>query len=135
VCTLAAFLAFFPISVGTLRGLSSASRAATELMQSYAAGWWRTLFKLRFPAAVPTIIPALKLAATLSVVGVIVSEISTGVSGGIGRAVISYSQAATGDPTKVYAAVFAAAAMGLALYGVVVVVDIMLMRNRPQEAD
>jgi len=65
---------------------------------------------------------------------VVVSEISTGVSGGIGRAVISYSQAATGDPTKVYVAVFGAAVMGLALYGVVVVVDTVLMRNRPQEA-
>jgi NitT/TauT family transport system permease protein len=65
---------------------------------------------------------------------VIVSEISTGVSGGIGRAVISYSQAATGDPTKVYAAVFGAAVMGLTLYGLIVVLDIVLMRNRPQEA-
>jgi NitT/TauT family transport system permease protein len=135
VCTLAAFLAFFPISVGTLRGLQSAPSAAIELMQSYAAGWWRTLFKLRFPAAVPSMVPALKLAATLSVVGVIVSEISTGVSGGIGRAVISYSQAATGDPTKVYAAVFGAAAMGLLLYGAIVALDIALMRNRPQEAE
>ena len=134
VCMLAAFLAFFPISVGTLRGLSSAPPAATELMQSYAAGWWRTLFKLRFPAAVPSMVPAFKLGATLSVVGVIVSEISIGVNGGIGRAVISYSQAATGDPTKVYAAVFGAAVMGLALYGLVVVLDIVLMRNRPQEA-
>ena len=60
VCVLAAFLAFFPISVGTLRGLSSAPPAATELMQSYAAGWWRTLFKLRFPAAVPSMVPALQ---------------------------------------------------------------------------
>ena len=135
VSTLAAFLAFFPISVGTLRGLSSTPPAAMELMQSYAAGWWRTLFKLRFPAAVPSMVPAFKLAATLSVVGVIVSEISTGVSGGIGRAVISYSQAATGDPTKVYAAVFGAAAMGLLLYGVIVVADLALMRNRPQEAE
>ncbi len=82
VCTLAAFLAFFPISVGTLRGLASAPAAAIELMQSYAAGWWRTLFKLRFPAAVPSMVPAFKLAATLSVVGVIVSEISTGVQRG-----------------------------------------------------
>jgi NitT/TauT family transport system permease protein len=135
VCTLAAFLAFFPISVGTLRGLQSAPPAALELMQSYAAGWWRTLFKLRFPAAIPSMIPALKLAATLSVVGVIVSEISTGVSGGIGRAVISYSQAATGDPTKVYSAVFGAAALGLILYGAIVVLDLALMRKRPQEAD
>ena len=135
VCVLAAFLAFFPISVGTLRGLSSAPPAATELMQSYAAGWWRTLFKLRFPAAVPSMVPALKLGATLSVVGVIVSEISTGLRGGIGRAVLSYNQAATGDPTKPYSAVFGAAVLGLLLYGFIVVLDMALMRNRPQEAE
>ena len=134
VCLLAAFLAFFPISIGTLRGLQSAPAAALELMQSYAAGWWRTLFKLRFPSAVPSMSPAFKLGATLAVVGVIVSEISTGVRGGIGRAVISYSQAATGDPAKVYAAVFGAAALGLLLYGFVVVLEMALMRKRPQEA-
>lgn len=135
VCVLASFLAFFPISIGTLRGLQSAPAASVELMQSYAAGWWRTLFKLRFPAAVPSMIPALKLGATLAAVGVVVSEISTGIRDGIGRAVISYSQAATGDPTKVYAAVAGAAAIGLILYGAVVVLDVVLMRNRPQESE
>jgi NitT/TauT family transport system permease protein len=133
VCVLAAFLAFFPVAVGTLRGLKSAPAAALELMDSYAASWWKTLVKLRFPAAVPHIVPSLKLAATLSVVGVIVSEISTGIRGGIGRAVISYQQASTGDPTKVYAAVFGAAALGLVLFGLVVALDVAVMRNRPVE--
>ncbi len=133
VCVLAAFLAFFPVAVGTLRGLKSAPAAALELMDSYAASWTKTLFKLRFPAAVPHIVPSLKLAATLSVVGVVVAEISTGIRGGIGRAVLSYQQASTGDPTKVYAAVLGAAALGLLLFGLVVLIDVLLMRNRPQE--
>lgn len=133
VCVLAGFLAFFPVAVGTLRGLKSAPAASLELMDSYAASWTRTLFKLRFPAAIPHIVPALKLAATLSVVGVIVAEISTGIRGGIGRAVLSYQQASTGDPTKVYAAVLGAAALGLLLFGLVVLIDVLLMRNRPQE--
>ncbi len=133
VCILAAFLSFFPIAVGTLRGLKSAPSAAVELMNSYAASWWETLIKLRFPAALPHMVPALKLGATLSVIGVIVSEISTGISGGIGRAVLSYGQAATGDPTKVYAAVFGAAALGLVLFGLVVLFDVIVMRNRPLE--
>ncbi len=133
VCVLAAFLAFFPVAVGTLRGLKSAPAASLELMDSYAASWTKTLFKLRFPAAVPYIVPSLKLAATLSVVGVVVAEISTGIRGGIGRAVLSYQQASTGDPTKVYAAVLGAAALGLLLFGLVVLIDVVLMRNRPQE--
>jgi NitT/TauT family transport system permease protein len=134
VSLLAAFLAFFPVAVGTLRGLKSAPAAALELMDSYAAGWWRTLVKLRFPAALPHMIPALKLAATLSVVGVIVSEISTGIRGGIGRAVISYLQASTGDPEKIYAAVLGATVLGLTLFGGVVALEVLVMRNRQGES-
>lgn len=133
VCVLAAFLAFFPIAIGTLRGLRSAPAASVELMQSYAASWWQTLVRLRFPAAVSYIVPAMKLGATASVIGVIVSEISTGIPGGIGRAVISYATAATSDPEKLYCAIFGAAALGLALYGLVVAVEVVVMRNRPQE--
>ncbi len=59
---LGAFLAFFPVAVGTLRGLKSAPPASLELMDSYAASWRQTLFKLRFPAALPHMVPALKLA-------------------------------------------------------------------------
>ena len=77
VCVLAAFLAFFPIAVGTLRGLKSAPAASLELMDSYAASWTTTLFKLRFPAAIPTMVPGVKLGATAAVIGVIVSEISS----------------------------------------------------------
>lgn len=132
VCVLAAFLSFFPIAVGTLRGLQSAPAASLELMESYASSWWTTLRKLRFPAAVPSMVPALKIGAGLAVVGVIVSEISTGINGGIGRAVLTYGQAATGDPTKVYAAVFGAAALGLVMFGLVVAIDVWLMRRRPR---
>ena len=60
---IAAFLAFFPMSIGGLRGLSSPPSAALELMDSYAARWRDGLFKLRFPAAVPFLVPSMKLAA------------------------------------------------------------------------
>lgn len=132
VATLGAFLAFFPVSVATLRGLSAAPAASLELMDSYASGWWRTLVKLRFPAAVPSILPGLKLAATASVVGVIVSEISTGVRG-VGFAALTYGQRATSDPAQVYTAVFGAALLGLCMFGLVVGIEVYLMRNRPQE--
>lgn len=127
------FLAFFPIAVGTLRGLASAPSAAIELMESYAASWKQTLFKLRFPAAVPFMVPAFKLAASGAVVGVVVAEISTGLKGGIGRLIIEYAREATGDPAKVFTAVFGAAALGLAMSGLVAVFDLLLMRNRPKE--
>ncbi|MGZ8566668.1 MAG: ABC transporter permease, partial [Actinomycetota bacterium] len=76
-------------------------------------------------------IPALKLAATASVIGVVVAEISTGLAGGVGRLIIEYSREATSDPAKVFTAVFAAAALGLLMTGLVAVIDLVTMRNRP----
>jgi NitT/TauT family transport system permease protein len=131
---LGAFLAFFPVAVGTLKGLTSTPPASLELMDSYAASWRQTLFKLRFPAALPYMVPALKLAATASVVGVVVAEISTGLAGGIGRLIIEYAREATSDPAKVFTAVFGAAALGLVMFAIVSVVDLVGMRHRPREA-
>ena len=131
---LGAFLAFFPVAVGTLKGLTSTPPASLELMDSYAASWRQTLFKLRFPAALPYMVPALKLAATASVVGVVVAEISTGLAGGIGRLIIEYAREATSDPAKVFTAVFGAAALGLVMFAIVTIVDLVGMRNRPREA-
>ena len=131
---LGAFLAFFPIAVGTLRGLAAASASSVELMQSYAASWTKTLFKLRFPTAVPYMVPAFRLGASASVIGVVVAEISTGLKGGIGRLIIEYAREATGDPAKVYTAIFGAAALGLTMAGVVIAVDVFVMRNRPKES-
>jgi len=133
VSALAAFLAFFPISVATLKGLSSAPPAALELMDSYAASWWTTLRTLRFPAAVPHMVPGFKLAATAAVIGVIVSEISTGVRG-VGFAALTYAQRATSEPAQVYTAVFGAAVLGLVMFGIVVGVEAIVMRRRPAEA-
>jgi NitT/TauT family transport system permease protein len=129
---LGAFLAFFPIAVGTLRGLAAATATSVELMQSYAASWTTTLFKLRFPTAVPYMVPAFRLGASASVIGVVVAEISTGLKGGIGRLIIEYAREATGDPAKVYTAIFGAAALGLTMAGTVVAVDAFVMRNRPR---
>jgi NitT/TauT family transport system permease protein len=130
---LGAFLSFFPIAVGTLRGLASAPAASVELMESYAASWKQILLKLRFPSAIPYMIPAFKLGASGSVVGVVVAEISTGLKGGIGRLIIEYAREATADPAKVFTAVFGAAALGLTMAGVIAISDVYLMRNRPKE--
>jgi NitT/TauT family transport system permease protein len=130
VVTLGAFLAFFPVSVGTLRGLESAPATSVELMRSYAATWAQTVRRLNFPAAVPYIVPAFRLAAAAAVVGVVVAEISTGQRGGIGRLVIEYGRQATSDPEKVFTAVFGAAVLGLLMALLVSVGDWLVMRGR-----
>jgi NitT/TauT family transport system permease protein len=133
VSVIAAYLAFFPVAIGALRGLASPPPVQTELLACYAASWWQTLLRLRLPASVPYLIPALKLAAAAAVVGAIVAEISIGLRGGIGRLIISYAQQATGDPARVYAPILGAAVMGLVAVGLVSVLDVALRRYHPQE--
>jgi NitT/TauT family transport system permease protein len=133
VSVISAYLAFFPVAVGALRGLSSPPPVQTELLACYAASWWQTLVRLRLPASVPYLIPALKLAAAAAVIGAIVAEISIGLAGGIGRLIISYAQQATGDPSRVYAPILGAAAMGLIAVGLISLLDVVLGRYRPQE--
>ena len=130
VSAIAAYLAFFPVAVGMLRGLQSPAAAGVELMRSYAAGWWRTLVKLRLPASLPYLFPALRLAGAAAVVGAVVGEISTGTRGGIGRLVIEYSREATSDPAKVYTAMLGAAVLGLVVAGLVGLLELPLMRHR-----
>src|SRR2546430_8996918 len=79
VALIAAFLTFFPVTVNTIRGLHSADRRALELMRSYAAGDWRILWKLRFPAALPYIFAALKISATASVVGALIGQLPSSI--------------------------------------------------------
>ena len=95
VMFIAAYLAFFPLSVGALRGLQAPTATALELMRSYAATPRATLFKLRFPASLPYLVPAMNVSAAAAVVGTVVAEISTGVKGGIGRLILEYSREAT----------------------------------------
>jgi NitT/TauT family transport system permease protein len=133
VSVIAAYLAFFPVAIGALRGLSSPTTVQTELLACYGASWWQTLLRLRLPASVPYLIPALKLAAAAAVVGTIVAEISVGLEGGIGRLIITYAQQATGDPARVYAPILGAALMGLLAVGLVSLLDVGLRRYSPQE--
>jgi NitT/TauT family transport system permease protein len=130
VAVIASYLAFFPVAVGMLRGLQSPAASGVELMRSYAAGWWRTLVKLRLPASLPYLFPALRLAGAAAVVGAVVGEISTGTRGGIGRLIIEYSREATSDPAKVYTAMLGAALLGLVVAGVVSLLELPLMRHR-----
>jgi NitT/TauT family transport system permease protein len=134
VSVIAAYLAFFPVAIGALRGLASPPSVQTELLACYAASWWQTLLRLRLPASVPYLIPALKLAAAAAVVGAIVAEISIGLQGGIGRLIITYAQQATGDPARVYAPILGAAAMGLVAVGLISLLDVALRRYHAQEA-
>ncbi|MGI8874328.1 MAG: ABC transporter permease, partial [Egibacteraceae bacterium] len=134
VAVIATYLTFFPVAVNGLRGLQSPEAAAVELMDSYAATWMQVLRRLRFPAALPYLFPALRLAATASIVGAIVGEISAGVRGGLGRLILDFASRYTTGPERLYAAVVGAAALGLVVVGLIAAAERAVLAARGQEA-
>lgn len=133
VAVIAAYLAFFPVSVGVLRGLKAPDSTHVDLMRTYGIGWWQTLVSLRLPASVPYLLPALRLGAASAVIGTVVAEVSIGLRGGIGRLVIEYAQSAGGNPAKPWAPIFGAIAVGLVAAGFVTLLGVFLKPYRRAE--
>ena len=133
VALIASYLAFFPVSIGALRGLESPDVNHVELMRTYSVGWWATLIRLRLPSSVPYLLPALRLAAANAVIGTVVAEVSIGLRGGIGRMIVEYAAAAGGDPAKPWAPIFGAVVVGLLAAGVVALIGLALTRYRRGE--
>lgn len=133
VALIASYLAFFPVSVGALRGLGSPDANHVDLMHCYAVGWWKTLWRLRLPASVAYLLPALRLAAASAVIGTVVAEVSIGLRGGIGRLIVEYAGAAGGDPGKPWAPIFGSVAVGLVAAAFVGLIGLFLRRFRRGE--
>ena len=129
VPVIAAYLTFFPVTINTLRGMRSPDPRAVELMRSYAASTWQTLWKLRFPAALPAIFTAFKIAATSSVVGAIIAELPAGIQQGLGGAILNFNQYYITGPERLWAAIFMAALVGILLFVAVSLVERIALRN------
>ena len=67
-------MTFFPMLANAAAGLEQTGAMESDLMRTYAAGYRLTLLKLRLPAALPFVFNALKLNATLALIGAIVAE-------------------------------------------------------------
>ena len=134
VAIIASYLSFFPVAVGVLRGLEAPDRIHLDLMRTYAAGYWSTLFRLRLPAAVPHLLPALRLAAANAVVGAVVAEVSIGMRGGIGRMLIQLAGQGSSDPAAPWGPTFGSIALGLVAAGSVALIGFGLKNYRRGEA-
>lgn len=111
-------MTFFPMLVATLAGLQAAGRLERELMQTYAASYARTLLDLRLPAAMPFIFSALKVNATLALIGAIVAEFFGSPTVGLGFRIST--EAARMNMALVWGAIVVAAVTGSVAYALLV---------------
>jgi NitT/TauT family transport system permease protein len=111
-------MTFFPMLVATLAGLQAAGRQERELMHSYAASYLRTLIDLRLPCAVPFIVGALKVNATLALIGAIVAEFFGSPTVGLGFRIST--EAARMNMSLVWGAIVVASVTGSLAYALLV---------------
>ncbi|MEZ4513787.1 MAG: ABC transporter permease [Chloroflexota bacterium] len=129
VAVISAYLAFFPVTINTLRGLLSPDQRKLDLMQSYAASKSTILWKLRLPSALPYIFSALKVASTACVVGAIVGELPSSRSDGLAAAILRASGNYASEPEKLWAAIIMASLVGMLFFGLVSLVEQVTLRG------
>jgi NitT/TauT family transport system permease protein len=116
-----ALVTFFPMLVNTLAGLSASGHMERDLMRSYGADHRQTLKKLYLPAALPFIFNALKINATLALIGAIVAEFFGTPTQGIGFRISTEAGRMAID--MVWAEIALAAIAGMAFYGLVALAE------------
>ena len=124
---IAAIVCMFPTLVNTLRGLESVSHSEMELMKIMAASRREVFFRLRLPRSLPFLFTALRIAATSSVIGAIVSE-WVGAESGIGLLII---QSTFDYRTEIlYASIAVSSALALSMFGTVALLEKYVVKWR-----
>jgi NitT/TauT family transport system permease protein len=114
---ISAYLSFFPVVVGMVKGLRSPDAMQLDLLRTYNASGSQTLWKLRWPAAMPYLFASLKVGIAASLVGAIVGELPTGAVAGLGARLLSGSY--YGQTVQIWSALFMAAFVAAGLVAIV----------------
>ena len=128
---IAARLCFFPVMINTVRGLTSASPAALELMRSYAASDREVFRKVRIPTAMPFIFTALRVATTLATIGAIIAEYFGAPPLSLGQYIVTHSSFLNFE--RSWSAIVFACAIGIGLYLLVAIAERLIAPWLTQE--
>jgi NitT/TauT family transport system permease protein len=118
---ISAYLCFFPVAIGMVKGFTSPDPLQVELMRTWSATPRQMLWKLRWPAAVPFLFTSLKVAVTISLVGAIVAELPTGAEAGIGARLLAGSY--YGQTVQLWTALVASAVLSSGLIAIIGLIE------------
>jgi NitT/TauT family transport system permease protein len=110
---ISAYLSFFPVAVGMVKGLRSPEVLQLDLLRTYSASRLQVLLFLRLPDSVPFLFASSKVAITAALIGAIVGELPTGAQAGLGARLLSGSY--FGQTVQLWAALVMASLLGVAL--------------------
>ena len=114
---ISAYLCFFPVTIGMVKGLTSPDPIQLDLMRTWSASKLQVFSKLRWPSSIPFLFASLKVSVTISLVGAIVAELPTGAQAGIGARLLTGSY--YGQTVQIWAALVAAAIISTVLIAII----------------
>lgn len=124
---ISAWLSFFPVLVGTVKGLRSPDAMQLDQMRSWNASAAQVFWRLRLPSAMPYLFASLKVAIAAALVGAVVGELPAGASAGLGARLLSGSY--YGHTVQIWAALFTAAALAALLVLIVGWIERITLRR------
>ncbi|WP_370162586.1 ABC transporter permease [Limimaricola soesokkakensis] len=113
---ISAYLSFFPVVVGMVKGLRAPDAMQTDLMRTWDASGWQVLTRLRLPASMPYLFASMKIAVAAALVGAIVGELPVQ-GGGLGARMLAGSY--YGQTAQIWAALLLAAALAAVLVAMI----------------
>ena len=117
---LAVLIAFFPMTINAAMGFQSIDADIHLMARAFMASRWQMFWKIRMQHALPFIFGGMKISITLAIIGVIVSEFVASQEG------IGYLIKLAGgllDTPLMMAAIAALSISGLALYGLIALLE------------
>lgn len=124
---ISAYLSFFPVTVGMVKGLRAPSSADLDLMRTWNASAARTLVSLRLPSSLPYLFASLKIAVAAALVGAIIGELPTGAVRGLGARLLAGSY--YGQTIQIWSALFGAAIVAGLLVGLIALIERITLRR------
>jgi len=124
---ISAYLCFFPVTIGMVKGLTSPDPIQRDLMRTWSATPAQVFWKLRWPSSVPYLFASLKVAAAISLVGAIVGELPTGAQAGIGARLLAGSY--YGQTIQMWAALLAASLLAAILVAIIGALERLVVRR------
>ncbi len=123
---IAAYLSFFPVVVGMVKGLRAPDAIQLDQMKTWNASGWETFLKLRLPTSMPYFFASMKIGIAAALVGTIVGELPVQ-QGGLGVRLLSGSY--YGQTIQIWSALFAAAILAAVLVGVIGLIQRRTLRR------
>ena len=124
---ISAYLSFFPVVVGMVKGLRSPDAMQLDLLKTYSASTSQGFWKLRLPSSMPYLFASLKIGIAASLVGAIVGELPTGAVAGLGARLLAGSY--YGQTVQIWSALFGAAILAAVLVGILGLIERVTLKR------